>query len=494
MEYLHLHTLILHILISHIRQFSSYHGDGRIYKLTKLLQFLLFLVTKKHTKDAYSGGTKLIKLNTYFTRPYKKIHQTHLIVMRLRKSTTKKLTKNHISPSQAAKASKSTAATTTTTDIITEQNTEIVIVSDTVRQRRARTPLSSEITEKTAAATESPVVVMPLAPKITPDNTVEDEPTMTTISNVMPDLLPQTFRLAESSALFSQIRDGKGSAEPSEHQYQYDNALPPPHENTVSVVEIRESNTTPMMSVQNINVADTASGDIDHLALVPKLGAIVNTISILESVDTFEPEFVETVNIVDASSDTDTCPSPAPPPSVCDELAARTRFRNSFDELEEELEKELETLECFHYNVEERQPYDEDDDEDAVEERPTSGRLIVERQRISFDEKHPRLCKDGDMLHDDDVKCEQIEAKKTHRPSRRIIPTLREILNNEERDSFYNSDKENNDEPLTFSDDEDIPRFSLEMAPGDSDSDTVCVFVCVCEMCTVSNVLLIVLF
>lgn len=232
-----------------------------------------------------------------------------------------------------------------------------------------------------------------------------------------------------------------------------------------------------MMSVQNINVADTSSGKTDNQRpkLIPKLGEIVNTISILESVDTFEPEFVETVNIVDASSDTDTCPSPAPPPSVCDDLAAKTRFRNSFDELEEELEKELESLECFHYNVEERQPYDDEDD-DHVEERPTSGgRLIVERQRILFDEKHPTLSKDGDILHDDDVKCDQqVQEKKMQRPSRRIIPTLREILNDEERDSFYSSDKENNDEPLTFSDDEDIPRFSLEMALGDSDSDTVC--------------------
>lgn len=275
--------------------------------------------------------------------------------------------------------------------------------------------------------------------------------------------MPTTFRLAESSSLFSQINSGNEIVDNSQMPCIQGNS----EETMVSVVEIRESNTSPMMLVQNISYTDSMphdqNDDLSSIKLKPKIGEIVSTISILECVDSFEPEFVETVNIVDASSDTDTCPSPAPLSSgTYGEMLIKTSFHNSFDELEEELEKELEALDCFHHNT--------DDDLNVFTEQCSQKNdyLVVERQRITFDGKHNKLNKDDDIWNENE------KLKKNPRQIRRIIPTLREILNNEERDSFYSSDKENNDEPLTFSDDEDIPRFSIEMAPGDSDSDTVC--------------------
>lgn len=73
-----------------------------------------------------------------------------------------------------------------------DDNTEIVVVSDTVRQRRARTPQSGESpSSANTSASESPT-------KAVEASSSGDQ--------VLPDVLPpQTFRLAESSTLFSQI-------------------------------------------------------------------------------------------------------------------------------------------------------------------------------------------------------------------------------------------------------------------------------------------------
>lgn len=288
-----------------------------------------------------------------------------------------------------------------------ETNTEIVVVSDTVRQRRARTPSSNENSDKMITET------------VSSENR----------SNVLPDLLPTTFRLAESSSLFSQISVN----EPIDENR---NEIALDEDEDVSVVEIREGNLTPKMQVR------IASQDLENMA---KIEEVTNTISIIETVETFEPEFVETVNIVYAS-DASSCSTP-----VLDDREDFIERENmsiatSFDDLEEELER------------------------DTQQKSPT-GTIFVEKQRISQDEERSSfLLKERDLLKDSEND-KKIEPKK---PRRSIAPTLKEILSYPERDSFYNSDKENFDDPLVFSDDEDIPRFSLEMNQDvDSDSDTV---------------------
>lgn len=307
-------------------------------------------------------------------------------------------------------------------------NTEIVILSNTVRQRRARTPSSTN--DNGNQSTE--FFVNPTTTSSNNIHTVQQAQ-----QNVLPDLLPKTFHLAESSSLFSQISSNDRTDNDEIYLDQQSNDInqnqrTDNQEQVFSVVEIRESNLTPKMSVQNFNVTEPTSSNSSKL--VQKIGEIVNTISILESVDTFEPEYVETVNIVDASetSDTDTCSCSTP---GLDEK----RIRTSIDDLEDELERERCSVD------------------------PSV--LIVEKQRTSFDEqRQPLPGKDRDLLKDE----ERLILKMP------IAPYIKDILCSPERDSFYNSDKENNDEPLVFSEDEDIPRFSLEMTPDvDSDSDTV---------------------
>ena len=288
-----------------------------------------------------------------------------------------------------------------------ENNTEIVIVSDTVRQRRARTPLSSEINDKEAQ------------PEI-----LNKEP----ICNVLPDLLPTTFRLAESSTLFSQISDKKPNdyadmAENGEYAKTFENE---PNTTEFSVVEIREANLTPKMSVKNFTVLNPE----DDMKLAPQNGAVVNTISILETVDTFEPEFVETVHIIDASENSSD---------------------SSPDDLDEELEREST---AFMQSI-------------ASPNDTSCSVIVVQKQKLDTPESHHRLYKkERDPLSDYDHDSKRM---------RKYAPNVKQHLRTQERDSFYNSDQDNqNDEPLEFSEDEDIPRFSLEMTPDvDSDSDTV---------------------
>lgn len=112
-----------------------------------------------------------------------------------------------------------------------------MVVSDTVRLRRARTPSS---------AGESPGGGRGLAAVVVtgPQN--------------LPDLLPNTFRLAEQSSLFSNI---------DAHSEHYMNGKAAVQENTLTL-------STPQVS---------------HITL--------------EKVQYFEPEHAETVNIVDLSED-----------------------------------------------------------------------------------------------------------------------------------------------------------------------------------------------
>jgi hypothetical protein len=230
-----------------------------------------------------------------------------------------------------------------------------VIVSDTVRQRRSRTPISA-----------------------TPESSRESNLV------VMPDLLPHA-KPASTASKEMQERDEDGKS-----------------------------------------VSSTRTGQI------------VDTVSILESCNQFEPQQVETVHIIDASSDTDTANSTPQPRRRTNGV----RSNGSFDELQTELERELKTISNF-------------DEEESNE-------FHIEKKRISYEEKRKVLEKDRDVLLDSEL------AEKKVISMMKLRPTLQELLM-EERNSFYSADKDN-DEPLEFSDDEEIPRFSVEI---DSDSDLV---------------------
>lgn len=227
-----------------------------------------------------------------------------------------------------------------------DSDTEIVVVSDTVRQRRARTPQAN-------------------------DSNVESN------GNVLPDLLPQTFRLTETSNLFSQLA-GEQEAE----------SVAP------SVVEVKERDLSqsPLMSVA-----------------LPRVAEIVDTV---ETVGNFVPEYVETVQVLDMSEDSD----------------SSVRVDEDYVALREE------------------------------EDKPV---LKVEKQRISFEEKRKRIDKERDILRDSE---EDLDLKSTPKKPKR----LRQLFLDEEQKSY------DPDETLVFSEDEDIPRFSLENSLAfESDSDTV---------------------
>lgn len=168
------------------------------------------------------------------------------------------------------------------------------------------------------------------------------------------------------------------------------------------------------------------------------MGDVVNTFSILESVNYLEPSRVETVHIIDATSepsDTDTCCST---PNLEDRPVSKISIdvRNENEEEEE----------------------DEESDEYETGEPAPLETLSVTHARLPYNgqEKRALLQKDRDLLKDS----EQIDGsvvKVPPKPARkRLTPTLKEILSAADRDSYYGSDKEcGYDEPLTFSDDED---------------------------------------
>ncbi|XP_034486579.1 dystrophin, isoforms A/C/F/G/H isoform X2 [Drosophila innubila] len=334
-----------------------------------------------------------------------------------------------------------------------DDDTEIVIVSDTVRQRRARTPQASEGATSATNATASP------SPKASA--------TDATGESVLPDLLPpQTFRLAESSTLFSQI-----SLNPA--KLVTETAAPPkPSKNKrkapaapAQVVEIKVKNIqNDKMSVQNIDFE-------------PHQGEIVDTVNILESVEPLLPEYVQTVQIVDLSEDSDSS-------LRVDAEGKEVRRSKSKRSLCDSPRSTLEEV-------------DKDEETELLRpgaENTSTPFLRVEKQRISFDEKRKRIAHERDILRDSEEEPEPEkpshtpEATKTstteQRPKakrwRQLQPELDELITNTEpespiRNSFYSPDKETgfDIEPLVFSDDEEIPRFSLEMTPTfDSDSDT----------------------
>lgn len=226
-----------------------------------------------------------------------------------------------------------------------DDDTEIVIVSDTVRQRRSRTPITPSDSNR-----ESNLVVMP-------------------------DLLPNNNDKLENGT------------------------------ESISLVSSH---------------AETQTRDIGDNVIV---GKIVDTVSILESCNKLELQHVEMVNIIDVTSDSDTATSTPI-------MSRKSPHNNSIDELQTELKRELDTL-----------------------------TIALDAPKVSLQ----KFEKDRDILKDSEKFDENVSMMK-------LRPSLKELLM-EERGSFYSADKENfEDEPLEFSDDEEIPRYSIEM---DSDSDLV---------------------
>lgn len=285
-----------------------------------------------------------------------------------------------------------------------EDHPEFVVLSDTVRQRRAKTPNLSAANKESEA---KEISVRNLEQQL----------------NMLPDLLPTTFRLAETSALFSRI-----SSDGPLQQAKSETRTVSHHYSECSVVEVKEKNMSAKMSVRSINMP---SSD------VPMHGQVVDTINILETCKSFEPEFVETVHIVDASSDTDTsCPSPKPEKKQMNVSKPLTGIATSTP-------KSSKPINSVQIGDEQSHP-----------------KQFRISKKLLLPQKSP-----VEVLSDFDKICLNVkEASKNH-------PGLRNLAFHE-RDSFYSSDKENYDEPLVFSEDEDIPRYSIEMAT-DSDSDTV---------------------
>lgn len=264
-----------------------------------------------------------------------------------------------------------------------DDDMEIIIVSDTVRQRRSRTPSSST--------------------SLPNDTHIKESKSCT---NQMPDLLPKTFHLAESSALFSQVNrnflSGKNSIANSEQK--------------VSVVEVREANlSTPKRVINTYLTGESRQNQ--------NVGQILNTCSILESVSYLEPSCVETVHIIDATSE----PSDSETRSSTPNLDTRLDHKLSSSDDDDESE-EYETGESIPYSNDHMQ--------------------ILKRQIVN--EENRRISRNDSEQIDDQL----IAPPKPQR--KRLTPTLKEILSaTTDRDSFYSADKEAFDEPLIFSDDED---------------------------------------
>lgn len=257
------------------------------------------------------------------------------------------------------------------------------MVSDTVRQRRPRTPLSSTPTGQQSTPIE-----------------LNERP-----MNVMPDLLPKTFHLVESNSLFSQINSPNGlmlsqsTAEIGREQI-------------VSVVEIRESNLgMPTMAI-------ATHSPPSEIQISGNVGQVLNSCSILESVNYLQPSDVETVHIIDATSE----PSDTETRSSTPNLAEKPQSRVS-DDGSSTSENEYEICE-------------------------TTPTISMSKSRISFDVRKKVLQKDRDFVEDLD------EIDNSNRiPIKPMRKKPNEMLS--ERDSFYDADKEVFDEPLTFSDDDD---------------------------------------
>lgn len=232
---------------------------------------------------------------------------------------------------------------------------------------------------------------------------IESEPACVQSNNVLPDLLPTTFHLAESSSLFSRISEGENViASPIHNDY------PLSMQQAFSVVEIRESNLSMPKKAASIN--RIKSNENDPLLTPANLGEVINTISVLESADYFEPECVETVNILDITSETSDTETSSTP--IMDDHVAR--ITTSQEDIDETVELLV--------------------DDSPVLRRRTPDTIRIEKARTSFDEEKRKLSQDRDLLHDSEVpkKNEGAESKSIRK---KITPSLKEILSGMDDDT-----------------------------------------------------------
>lgn len=258
---------------------------------------------------------------------------------------------------------------------------EIVIVSDTVRQRRSRTPSSSVQTSQS------------------------DSETKDVKSNVMPDLLPKTFHLAESSVLFSQVDNLQNVLARKDSNDS--------NESKFAIVEIRET---------NLIAPKRATYKMHESLQSQNVGQILNTCSILESVNYLEPSCVETVNIIDATSEPSDTETPCSTPNLDDRSDCKLSSEDD----------------------------DDDDESDECDYETDTMKIINKRMSV----KKRDVLENNRDLPKQSEEIDSIVPKKPQR--KKLTPTLKEILSaSSDRDSFYGADKEVFDEPLTFSDDDD---------------------------------------
>ncbi|XP_055923865.1 dystrophin, isoforms A/C/F/G/H isoform X2 [Eupeodes corollae] len=278
---------------------------------------------------------------------------------------------------------------------INENETEIVIVSDTVRQRRARTQSTTNI---------------PM------NQETSQEINENTDMKILPDLLPsQTFRLAELSSLFSEISKNRKNKLQNEDQIEDRSNKSEPI--SVAVVEVTEKGNH-KMSVQNIDIAY----DINE----PRVVEIVDQVNIVETVDLFVPEFVEMVQIVDLSEDSD----------------SSIRVEDEENKCIEEQSLEMRT-------------------------NRTLPIIKVEKQRISFEEKRKRIESERDILRDSEEETEDGSIISRKQKKNRQFQNKREFFDLYENDNsskFNEKDLPLEQDTLVFFEDEDIPR-SFEMKP-----------------------------
>lgn len=324
-----------------------------------------------------------------------------------------------------------------------DDSMEIVVVSDTVRQRRSRTPLPQ--TPMQSSATESTTASELPAPPST--STASTKPKLKPKPFILPDLLPKTFHLAESSALFSQVDNDaqnflalkspsltpsptrtppappqrKSSLRRMAEQNDYENVQ------KVSVVEIRESNlTTPKKAINTFHTRESLQRQ--------NLGQVMNTCSILESVDFIEPCNVETVHIVDVTSEPSDSETPSSTPKQSKRAGLNNQREASSDsddeggDSDESDAKEYET--------------GEEPIIGPLPETVSTDKMRILRRGISWDESRKPLKKDRDLLRD----CET-------QPHRKLVAGLKEILS--VRSGDFDREAQSFDEPLVFSEDDD---------------------------------------
>lgn len=242
---------------------------------------------------------------------------------------------------------------------------EIVVVSDTVRQRRSRTPLSIG------------------GPIYQPYGECNENS-----ENVMPDVLPKTFHLVESSPLFSQINN---SLDLSIIQSS-DEIV---RQQKVSIVEIRESNLlTPKKPVNRY--------DPNSMEISENVCQVLNSCSILESVNYLEPCNVETVHIIDATSEPSDSETHCSTPNL----------------------NELDGSDSDEYETGEPQPKVTDESEH---------RILLDKLDLSMG----------------------TENKRSFRPRREHLNSALRKEFKEHADQWHSNVMDIFDEPLTFSDDDD---------------------------------------